>query len=101
MVVATTGGVPVDVVEKRVSVKRIRDARPAVFSVAVEDFDPILVKEHLLGHVIGLLLGTDAAGPLKTLIYGPTGEFEAHVWINPAQVAALHVLITEYRLLTK
>jgi hypothetical protein len=101
MVGATTKGGPVDVVEKRVSVKRIRDARPAVFSIAVEDFEPIVVKEHLLGHVIGLLLGTDAAGPLKTLIYGPTGEFQGHVWINPAQVAALHVLIREYRQVTQ
>lgn len=101
MVVAATGGAPVDVVEKKVSVKRIRDARPAVYSVAVEDYEPILVKEHLLGHVMGLLLGTNAAGPLKTLIYGPTGEFQAHVWINAAQAAALQVLITEYRLLTQ
>jgi hypothetical protein len=93
--------VPVDVVEKRVSVKRIRDARPAVYSITVEDYEPIVVKEHLLGHVIGLLLGTDAAGPLKTLIYGPMGEFQAHVWINPAQAAALQVLIAEYRLLTQ
>ena len=98
---AFTEGGQVDVVEKRVSVKRIRDARPAVFSIAVEDFEPIVVKEHLLGHVIGLLLGTDAAGPLKTLIYGPTGEFQGHVWINPAQVAALNVLITEYRQVTQ
>jgi hypothetical protein len=101
MVGATTKGGRVDVVEKRVSVKRIRDARPAVFSIAVEDFEPIVVKEHLLGHVIGLLLGTDAAGPLKTLIYGPTGEFQGHVWINPAQMAALHVLIREYRQVTQ
>jgi hypothetical protein len=88
----------VDVVEKRIYVRRSPDARPPVYRILVEDFEPILVKEHLLGHVLGLLLGTEAADPLKTLIYGPTGEFEAHVWINTAQAAALQVLIAEYRL---
>jgi hypothetical protein len=88
----------VDVVEKRIYVRRSPDGRPPVYRVLVEDFEPILVKEHLLGHVLGLLLGTEASDPLKALIYGPTGEYEAHVWINTAQAAALQVLIAEYRL---
>ncbi len=87
-----------DVVQKKVSVRRSPDARPPVYRISVEDFEPIVVKDHLLGH--GLLLGTDAADPLKMLIYGPTGEYEAHVWINAAQVAALQVLVAEYRLLS-
>jgi hypothetical protein len=96
------GGEPlVDVVQKRISVKRSSDTRPPVYRIVVEDFEPILVKEHLPGHVLGLLLGTEAADPLKTLIYGPTGEFEAHVWINTAQAAALWVLVAEYRLLSR
>jgi hypothetical protein len=90
----------VDVVQKKVSVRRSPDARPPVYRISVEDFEPIVVKDHLLGQVLGLLLGTDAADPLKMLIYGPTGEYEAHVWINTAQVAALQILVAEYRLLS-
>jgi hypothetical protein len=58
----------VQVVQKTVFVKRIGDARPQVYSVAVEDFEPVVVKEHLLGHVIGLLLGAEASDALKTVL---------------------------------
>lgn len=85
-----------ELVEKGVFVKRLGDARPQIYSVAVEDFEPIVVKEHLLGHVVGLLLGPEASDALKTVIYGPTGEFQTRVWINSAQASALQVLMTEY-----
>ena len=90
-----------DVVLKTVFVKRFGDISPYVYTVAVEDHDPISVKEILLGHVLGLLLGTEAGDALKTLIYGPTGEFEARIWINSAQASALEVLMTEYRVATE
>lgn len=89
-----------DVVQKTVFVKRLGDERPHVYSVAVEDIGPILVKEHLLGHVLGLVFGIEAAGHLKTVIYGPTGTLEAQVWINGPQAAALRLLITQYGILT-
>jgi hypothetical protein len=91
----------VDVVLKTVFVKRFGDISPHVYTVAVEDYELITVKEILLGHVLGLLLGTEAGDALKTLIYGPTGEFEARVWINSAQASALQVLMTEYRVATE
>jgi hypothetical protein len=84
------------VVLKTVFVKRLGGASPPVYSVAVEDLEPILVKEVLLGHVLGLLLGTEAGDALKIVIYGPTGEFEARVWINATQASALQVLMTQY-----
>ena len=87
-----------DVVFKRIFVKRIDDASPRVYMIAVEDFEPITVKDVLLGHILGLLLGTEAGDALKSLIYGPIGEFETRVWINSAQAAALHVLVVEYGL---
>jgi len=65
------------VVLKTVFVKRLGGASPPVYSVAVEDLEPILVKEVLLGHVLGLLLGTEAGDALKIVIYGPTGEFKS------------------------
>ena len=85
-----------DIVLKTVFVKRLGEASPYVYSVAVEDLAPIMVKEVLLGHVLGLLLGIEAGDALKTVIYGPTGEFEARVWINSAQASALQVLMIEY-----
>ena len=88
-----------DVVQKTVVIKRLGDARPHLYSLTLEDFGPIAVKEHLLGHVLGLLLGTEAADALKTVIYGPSGDFETRVWINPPQAQALELLITEYGLL--
>jgi hypothetical protein len=91
----------VDVVLKTVFVKRFGDASPHVYTVAIEDLEPISVKEVLLGHVLGLLLGAEAGDALKTVIYGPTGEFEARVWINSAQVSALQVLMIEYRIATE
>jgi hypothetical protein len=94
-------GERVEVVSKRILVARSPDARPALYRVSVEGFQPILAKEHLLGHVLGLLMGPDAAGALKTVIYGPTGQLEAHVWVNPAQTAALQLLIGQYRSLSR
>jgi hypothetical protein len=91
----------VDVVLKRVFVKRFGDAGAHVYTVAVEDLEPIAVKEVLLGHVLGLLLGVEASDALKTVIYGPTGEFDTRVWINSAQAAALEVLMIEYRIATE
>jgi hypothetical protein len=91
----------VDVVLKMVFVKRFGDAGAHVYTVAVEDLEPIAVKEVLLGHVLGLLLGAEASDALKTVIYGPTGEFEARVWVNSAQASALQLLMIEYRIATE
>ena len=85
-----------DVVLKTVFVKRLGDASPYVYNVTVEGFAPIVVKEILLGHVLGLLLGIEAGDALKIVIYGPIGEFEAQVWINSVQASALQVLMIEY-----
>jgi hypothetical protein len=85
-----------NIVEKAIYVLRRSDYDPALYWIAVDGFDPILVKEHLLGHVLGLLFGMDVAR-VSGVIDGPTGQLKAWPWVNEAQLEALGILMDAYR----
>jgi hypothetical protein len=87
-----------DVVEKAIYVLRRSDYDPPLFWIAVDGLDPILVKEHLLGHVLGLVFGTESA-ELKKVVDGPLGQLKAWPWMNNGQLEALEVLMSAYRAL--
>jgi len=87
-----------DVVEKAIYVLRRSDYDPPLFWIAVDGLDPILVKEHLLGHVLGLVFGTESA-ELKKVVDGPLGQLKAWPWMNNGQLEALDVLMSAYRAL--
>jgi hypothetical protein len=89
----------VDVVEKSIHVLRLSDHSPPLYWAAVDGFEPIVVKEHLLGHVLGLLFGGDTAARLKDIVEGTAGQLKASPWVNEVQVAALDVLLTGYGML--
>jgi hypothetical protein len=99
MVVPSTGRRALDVVEKSISVLRLSDHSPTLFWAAVDGFEPIVVKEHLLGHVLGLIFGGEAAARLKEVVEGAAGQLKASPWVNEVQVAALDVLLTGYGML--
>jgi hypothetical protein len=99
MVVPNTGRRALDVVEKSIHVLRLSDHSPTLYWTAVDGFEPIVVKEHLLGHVLGLLFGGEAAVRLKDVVEGATGQLKASSWVNEAQMAALDVLLTGYGML--
>ncbi|HEU4367824.1 MAG TPA: hypothetical protein VFV05_06275 [Methylomirabilota bacterium] len=92
-------GGDVNVVEKRFIVRRLADSGPQRYGLVVNGFKPIIVKGDVLGHVLGLLLGADAARPLRWLTSGRRGEFQARLWINSAQADALQVLMSAYDLM--
>lgn len=86
-------------VEKRIFVRRLPDTNPRLYRLAVDGFTPVAVKDILLGQMLGLLLGIDAAKPLEALVSGRWGEYQARVWITTAQISALEVLLSEYELM--
>jgi hypothetical protein len=94
-----SGGPNLEVVEKAVYVVRRGDYTPPLYWIAVDGFDSVLVKEHLLGHVLGLIFGADAAEPLREIVHGTVGQLKAWPWLNPPQLMALDELLAGYRAL--
>jgi hypothetical protein len=91
--------VNLEVVEKAVYVVRRGDHSPPLYWIAVDGFDPILVGQHLLGHVLGLIFGADAGEPLREIVHGTIGQLKAWPWLNPPQLMALDALLAGYRAL--
>jgi hypothetical protein len=86
-----------DRVERRVSVERARVDERLLFQVTIEGFDPILLPTHWLGHLFGVLFGSDASFVFRDALDGRMPIIYARPWLDEAQLAALEAMLAVYR----